>query len=514
MPAERPLSQDDGESRTQPPLKGTILGAFVWTAGARVIAEAATFAAMVLTARLVSPADFGRASIALIVTLLATALTQQGFGSPLVQRPAVSRQDIGTAWILSLTLGVGAAVIGFFVVCPALAGIFDARAAGMMQLACVSFLYCALGVVPVAMLQRELRFRDLALIDGVASICAAAVTGAVAVATHSGFAIVWGALTLAALTSVGALVVGWPMLPRLAVSVRAARSLLSFGGLSALASLLYIAVSKVDYAILAARLGPAPMGYYARGFQMAFDYPGKATAILVRLALPLMARSSAPEDLRALRTKMTSTHATLLSPYPLLLIVLAPTLVPALFGPVWEPAVAPTQILAIAGLTAILAAGASPLIQALGRPGAMVVFTAAELAVFVVVLLISVPHGLIAVCWAVVGARVVLLLVLQRFVVQPIAGIPGLKALWHDLAPAIFAGGPMMLTAWACLSLCENAALPTALVLVLATATGLACYVAALRVLFPENWSVLRDAADRIRRAAPGSRAVRQRVVS
>lgn len=494
-------------------LRGTLLGAFAWTAAARVVAEAATLAAMVVTARAVSPADFGRASVATVVTLLAISLTQQGIGSPLVQRPEATPQDIKTAWSLSLLLGCAGSALGIFLVAPALSDIFDPRTADMMQLACVAFVCCSVGVVPVALLQRRLQFRQLALVDAIASVAAATVTGAVAVAAHSGFAIVWGALTLATITALGSLAVQAPHGGvKVGFSSTAAKELVSFGGLSALSGILYIAVSKIDYAILAARLGPGPMGFYARGFQVAFDYPGKATAVLVRLALPLMSRSSSAVELRDLRAKMTSAHTTLLLPYPMLLIVLAPVLVPAVFGAVWEPAVVPTQILAFAGMTAIVAAGTSPLIQALGRPGAMVLFTTLELAVFVVVLLVSVPHGVTVVCWAIAGARVALLVSLQRFVVQPIAGIPALESLRTDLAPAVGAGIPMMIVSWAVLELLQSVGAPSAIALAAACGAGIACYGIGLRALFLSNWSILADAGRRL--GAPATSLLRRRAAA
>src|SRR3954447_4517622 len=56
-----------------------------WFALARVPTEALQLASAVALARLVSPADFGDAAVALILIPLSVILTYEGFGSALVQ---------------------------------------------------------------------------------------------------------------------------------------------------------------------------------------------------------------------------------------------------------------------------------------------------------------------------------------------------------------------------------------------------------------------------------------------
>src|SRR3954447_17435143 len=60
-----------------------------WVAIAKVIGESAQLIASVILARLIVPAEFGHAAIALILVPLAAILTFEGFGSALVQRKEV-----------------------------------------------------------------------------------------------------------------------------------------------------------------------------------------------------------------------------------------------------------------------------------------------------------------------------------------------------------------------------------------------------------------------------------------
>jgi O-antigen/teichoic acid export membrane protein len=466
------------------------LNSFAWTGAARMVAEATTFVAMLVTARAVPPSEFGRATVAIILGALAANLTQQGIGSPLVQRRELESGDIASAWVVALAVGGTATGLVAFCVAPALQDVFDARTAGMLKVASLAFVFASVGVVPNALLQRNLDFPRLAIVDGLSSVASAIVGATLALTTHTGYALVWAMLVLLAASTIGSCVLS-PRAARGRANASSLRSIAGFGSLSALSGLLYVAVSKIDYAVLGAVLGPRVTSFYARGFQLGFEYPGKATAILVRIALPLMSRTSSPDELRALRRRMTSMHAAALLPFSVLLIVVAPVLVPVVLGPAWRSAIVPAQILSVAGMTATIAAGTAPLLQALGKPGAMVAFTAFELAVFAGVLFLTAPAGVVTVCWTIAAARVVLLLVLLRGVVQPIAGIPAWRSLAEEVVPALGASLPLAVFAYLVLKISEHVHAPPTFALLASCGSGLLAYGFAMKLAFPSRWEML-----------------------
>jgi O-antigen/teichoic acid export membrane protein len=62
-----------------------------WSAIARITSEVAGFASAVVLAHLIPPAEFGRVAIALILSVLATGLTNEGFGNRSFSDPRSSR---------------------------------------------------------------------------------------------------------------------------------------------------------------------------------------------------------------------------------------------------------------------------------------------------------------------------------------------------------------------------------------------------------------------------------------
>ena len=68
-----------------------------WLALGRVASDSVQFLSAVALARLIAPAEFGHAAIALILVPLSAILTFEGFGSALVQRKEIGPRHIETA---------------------------------------------------------------------------------------------------------------------------------------------------------------------------------------------------------------------------------------------------------------------------------------------------------------------------------------------------------------------------------------------------------------------------------
>ena len=81
-----------------------------------------------------------------------------------------------------------------------------------------------------------------------------------------------------------------PVAAALAPAASCARSS-HFGGPASGAGLLHVAITNVDYTILAARLSAAQVGFYWRAFQIGVVYQDKISGIMMRLAFPIYSRT-------------------------------------------------------------------------------------------------------------------------------------------------------------------------------------------------------------------------------
>jgi len=478
-----------------PDLRAATLSGVKWTSAARLLAELAMFAASIVLARLISPAEFGFTVVAVFAAAIGQSVAIQGIGSYLVQITTPSREQDRAAVLLCLIVGLlGSALTAGFALAVA-PSLFGDREAELTLMASPVFLLSSLTAVPLANLQRRLDFRRLAIVEAGMSLAGPLVAVGLAVAGVEAEALIAGLLASAAASALLASAYSRPARP--GWFPEEIRRITAYGLPAAGSSVLYAVSRNVDYVILAARLPAAQVGYYLRAFQLGSDYQSKISGILLRVAFPVLSRSRDLDEVRRMRARIVRVHAAVLFPLLFGLIALAPVFVPFVYGDAWEPAVELTQILAVGGLVLALGTGTGPLLLATGHPRALFTYNLVVLAAYVAGVLIAVPHGLIAVSWTVVGVTAVSFLVLQYAVVERVVGIPLLETL-RDAVPALCCGLVLLATTWLGVELLDPA-LPDLLVMLLPGLAGAAAYALVLRVLFAATWRDLTALAASLR---------------
>jgi O-antigen/teichoic acid export membrane protein len=169
------------------------------------------------------------------------------------------------------------------------------------------------------------------------------------------------------------------------------------------------------------------------------------------------------------------------------LIAVAPELIPLLYGNQWQQAIAPTQILSIAGMALSLQSGAEPLVMAMGRSGSLFAFNAVFLCGYAVVLLIAIPSGLITICWAVAACHVAMLALSQVWLMGRIAGI-GFGQLLLDARAGIVGTGALLFVTLPLSQALRGAHVTPVVIVVVCALIASATYLSVLRVIFPRVW--------------------------
>lgn len=467
-----------------------------WVTGTRVVAEVTGFASVLVLARLVSPAEFGHAAVALVFVGVAAILGPQGLTAVLVQRPTLPRGEVETVTFLCLVIGALASLATYlFAVGGAAEAIFGDRTADLLALASPAFFLVGLGGVPQALVQRELGFRRVGVFDAASVVLGAVTSVALAIYGLNGQALVLGALVLVASAGLMALVSVPPPRPRL--SREGTRELAGFATPVTLSSLVYLGFRHIDYAILGAKLPAAAVGYYLRAYQLGVEYQGKLSQVMLRVSFPVFSRADDMSELLRLRLRIVRTHATIIVPLLAGFIAVAPVLIPWLFGERWEPVVLPAQIMALAGMADAVTTGIGPLMVALGRPRLLLAWNVAELVVYAVMIAVLAQHGL---TWVSIGVAVfgVASMVVAQGVVMPRVIDLSLLDFWREIRAGVIGGAVALPVLVGCRIALEDAGLPTLLLLLVLGVVGVGVYAAVLRLLFGEVWTDMLFLAARV----------------
>lgn len=486
------------DARTNAELTEATAAGVRWLTIARVITELLLLASMVVLARLMPPSAFGAFAIAVIVQELAVGVPSEGVSSAIVQRRDVRREHLEGGLALSLLIGGALTAATLLLAAGVVDPVFGGETASLVVLAAP---WCLLGAVlalPMAVLRRQLDFRKICLLD----LAQSTVRSATMVLLAAAFGLDAAALVLggvAGLCVAVALALRFAPVPPPRWRAGAVRDLLPYGGPAAAASVCWAGFRNADYAIVGARLGAAQAGFYWRGFQLAVEYQRKISTVMTQVAFPVLSRTAGADEMFALRRRMVRLLTVALFPLLVLLVLLAPVLVPWLFGPAWEPAVLPTQILAGAGAATVVIDAVGSVLMAAGRARALLGYGVAHFAVYAAAVFYASSFGVGAVCVAAVSVHLVFLVVAYQLLVRG-RSEGALRLLWEDVSAASVGCAALIGVALPLNLALERAGAPALIHMLLVSAAALLVYLGALRAWFAEEW---RDVAALTRRVLP-----------
>jgi O-antigen/teichoic acid export membrane protein len=459
-----------------------------WLAAARAASDSVQFVSAVILARLIAPAEFGHAAIALILLPLSAILTFEGFGSALVQRKSVTREHIETATLASLVAGALLTALTYFTAPFVATPIFGARTADLIQVAAPLYMLTGISAVSRSLLWRRLAFRAVSIIEMTSLLAGAILSVVFALGGLDGEAIVLGQVAGTAIATAMLFLLARPARPRWHGAEL--REILAFGGPASAAGALHVAITNADYTILAARLSATSVGLYWRAFQLGVVYQDKISGVMMRLAFPVYSRTRDLDQLRHLHERATRVHAAVIVPLLCIGIVVEPTLVPWMFGDAWREAVLPAQLLSVAGMIAAVLTGFPQVLLAAGQPKALFRFNICVLAVYAGTVWFTAPYGIATVAGAVVGVYVLMLVAVYAVLFKRVVGIP-VGRMVSDLGPAVAGGLAVLAIGFPLAEVLRSAGAPAPVLIALVGIIGLMAHVAVLRTCFPAVWTDL-----------------------
>ncbi|MFO0694606.1 MAG: oligosaccharide flippase family protein [Polyangiales bacterium] len=363
----------------------------------------------------------GEASVAWTLATLLEAWNGAGIGPALVQARRVTRADLDSAFTAASLAGL----VLFGV--AALLGPIAARAYGDPRLVVylpvtgTKLLALGLAAVPLARLQRALRFEVVASLQVIATLVSAIVRVSVALAGGGAFAIVLAHASHGIATMVGVFVLA-PFRPRLRLEATRLWPLFAFGAATSLHDTVYQAYRNVDFLLVGRLLGLSALGVYRVIFDVAMEPLMAISDVLTRTGARVYCRlvGDPPRLAEAVRYTFR-TLLRLLGPVALLLILALGAVLDLLGGDRFDEALPAGRLLVVAAFVRALFQLVPAVFTSVGRPGLSVV--AATTLLVLLSLGIGVPLAL-------VGERAGLLPVALAWLVAPlVVGLATLRPL-------------------------------------------------------------------------------------
>jgi O-antigen/teichoic acid export membrane protein len=475
-------------------LTGAVVSGVLWKATTRGVGIATQTATVVVLARLLTPADYGVAGMAIVTASFATMFTDPALGAALVQRPTIDEHDRSTIFWLAAAIGGILTVLGV-AMAPLVADFYgEPQVQVLFAATSLCFVVIALSVAHRALLTRRLAYRSLEIREMLSLVTGATLAIIVAFAGFGPWAIVANYVAYCIVST--ALV--WLMLdwrPRFTFSAASARNLGGFSLKIFSATLLSWGNSNLDKVLIGRALGAPPLGSYSLAYNASQVPMTLFSETLLKALSPAYSRIQRDKDRleRAwLRNKRMS--VALVAPTLMTLIVVAPDFVHVLFGDKWDDAITPLRLLCLATIAQSLGTLNWSVLQARGEAGTLVRVILLTSCVTWVAFAVGLSWGIVGVATCYAAARWLLVAPTTWLTTQALsfdfwAGLrAGLAILPIAFLAAVVGYGSREL-------LLETSA-PAAIRLVLVGGVVLVSYLVLLLLLLPslvaDVWHVLR----------------------
>ena len=296
-------------------------------------------ASMMVLARLLTAEDFGLQGMVVVMTGFLALFRDAGLSAVTVQRDTVSHDQVSTLFWINVTVGVVLAA-ALALAAPVIAAFYrDARLTPICVVSACAFLVHGFSIQHYALLQRQMRFVTLGIVEIAAVAIGAAVGVGMALLAYGYWALVAMAVVTPLVTAIGCWV-SLPWLPGAPRRTRGMRSMLSMGGTLTLNSVVVYLGANTEKVLLGRYWGAEALGVYGRAYQLISLPADLLTSGVATVALPLLAR---------LQNDSERLHRTFLKGYSVVVALTIPTTVScALFaddiieimlGPKWNEAV-------------------------------------------------------------------------------------------------------------------------------------------------------------------------------
>jgi len=309
----------------------------IWNVGASTVTRVIGLIGTLFMTRLLRPDVIGEVSSAMVIAQTANWLSHWGFNQYMIVRGVEGREQTYHVAVVNLVCGVvglsAAAAMGTW-----FAPIFHApNLPSYLPGMALAILVRRIGAIPDKVLAREMRFRELAIANGVADLVYTISAITLAAATSlGGHAVVIGNILQSTIAS--ALVfyftgMGW--LERVPWRWARVREIFSFGIPLGLAQLFDFATRFWDNLAFGAYFGPRVVGFYNMAYNLA-DIPSVQVGEQISgVLLPAMA-GLAHKDRKAAMIRSTGLMALSVFPLAVGLGAVAPTLIRCLLNDAWQ----------------------------------------------------------------------------------------------------------------------------------------------------------------------------------
>ncbi len=348
---------------------------------------------VMVLARLLEPTDFGLIGMVTAFTGVLNLFRDFGLSAATVQHADVTEEQTSTLFWINILVGAILTVSTVLLAHVVAAFYGETRLISVTCVVAIGFLFNGAGVQHSALLQRQMRFTALALIDTVSLVVSTVIAIGGAMAGYGYWSLVAMTVSLPLTGTIGLwLATRW--VPGVPQGLAGIRSMLRFGGTVTLNGLVIYIAFNLDKVLLGRFWGTQAIGIYGRAYQLIRIPTDSLNSTVGEVAFSALSRIQ--DDPARVRRYFLRGYSLVLALTVFITVecaLFADDVIFILLGPKWKDA---AQIFRLLAPTILVFAIANPLgwlLSALGLVGRGLKIALLFAPLMIAGYVVGLPHG-------------------------------------------------------------------------------------------------------------------------
>jgi len=369
--------------------KKSIVKGFGWSTVQIIIDRGLGIIVKLILARILVPEDFGLIGMAAVFLTFMQVFYEIGLGSALIQKKTkVTNLEFNTAFWSTLAWSLILYALLYFSSPPISDFYGQAELTPILRVMGIGILTLPVNLIQRIQMNRNLRFKELALVNNISNI-----VGAIAAIAGALYGLgVWSLV----IQSTGPLLLRVPLYyfygswaPSFRFSLQIFKSIASFGLYTTGADFLIKVINQADYLLVGKMMGAFELGIYSFAFLITATLRNQILILIKKVMFPVYSKfQDDVEKLRYYYLLILQLNAYLTFPLFALILLFADEFVMILF-PKWELSIPLIKIFTLGIIINVLTSPFGPFILGVGKPRVQLYVQLVRAVIYIILLVLG-----------------------------------------------------------------------------------------------------------------------------
>lgn len=431
-------------------LKDQAVSGIRWTTFSTVLTTLMQLMQLVVLTHFLEPSAFGLMALVTVVIGFSQAFADMGITNAIIHKQEISALQLSTLYWINVLAGI--AVFAFVAaLAPAVSYLYnEPQLTALIIIVALTFIIQPFGQQYIALLQKEMRFNEMAKIDIVGKLVSLVVAIVLAYLLCGVYALVYATLAGVIVQTALYMITGYRQhRPAFVFNIHEVKAFLGFGVYQMAEKTINYFNTQVDTLLIGKLLGTEILGIYSVAKQLIMRPAQVINPIVTKVTFPLMAKlQDDQEKLKNIYLKTLYYLSTVNFPIYALIIIFAPELVTLLMGNQWTAAIPIIQILSLYGAIRSTGNPVGSLLLAKGKVKLGFYWNLGLFFYIPISIYAGSYGGIVGISWSLVFLALSLVIPNWYFLVKPLCDVGFMEYHKTILLPALITFSSGLATIW------------------------------------------------------------------